>query len=195
MSFFFELEVLRDELAFAVLERVHHAAAEKVRRLLCLRAAWRLDGKSLVHLVRELLNLDRVQVEVGAWLPLPAARLVIARHEQHVVEPRTLQPIELRGYLVARTVLAGEVREGAHAVLIQLAGDGVGEYGRLAARIVRDGYRIDAPRRIDVARHLQGFLQRGLEGSPPRDHLARDGEHSPLECRLQPVFDHASPAS
>ena len=53
----FELEVLRDELAFAVLERVHHAAAEKVRRLLHLRAAWRLDGKSLVHLVRELLDL------------------------------------------------------------------------------------------------------------------------------------------
>ena len=183
----FHLQVLRDGLALEVLKGVDHAAVVKVRGFLDDVALAAGNDQTRIHLGSEHLHVHRVEVEHWARAAGPTSCLVVAGHEQDVLETLALHAVQLRNDLVARAILAREVHERNDALVEKFLAKRIGEQRGIATRIVGDGHGMYATSLV----HALGFLELTLlavfASASPGNDFARDDELALLERVLESI--------
>ena len=174
---FDQLVVLAMEFALPLLERGDGDAGEEVRRRQRLGLAEGVELKALVHVIDQLQDVHRINVEDRAGAPAETqVRGVVPGQHQHVADAPGGQAEEHRFHLVAVLVPAGDVDQRFDAGFLDLVAQQFGVDRRVAAGVIGDADGVDNAAAGGHLGAVDDLFLGNLEGAAARHLLPGDGE-------------------
>ena len=130
-----------------------------------------IDFQPEVHLIDQMEELNRIEVEDRLCLSLKAIKGKITGHHQKAGQADPVERAEDGLDLISILIFAGEVDKGIYPEAGYLEAEHIGREGRMTSRIIGDRKAVDKLPLSDLFCKTQDFILSLTSRTPPRNEL------------------------